>query len=112
MRSNANHPARCSANGGTPGGAYRCARRSRKQAQQGANAYANGGSQGWMRLLGVDLEIAQGITVDHRGSVYSDFRRIIELPERVQTFVGFASVIKNHSDIIVHRILLLFGLLG
>jgi hypothetical protein len=112
VRSNANHPTRCGADCCSTSGPHRCARRSRKQAKQGANTHANGGSQGRVRFLGINLEIAEGVTVDHRGSVYSDFRCIVELPERVQTFVSFAFVIKDHSNVIAHRILLLLGLLG
>ena len=52
-----------------------------------------------MRFLGINLEIAQGVTVDHGGAVDSNFRCIVELPERVQTFVSFACVVKNDGDV-------------
>src|SRR5260370_14056711 len=112
IRGNANHASCCRADRCSPSGAHRCASRSRKQAQQGANAYANAGSQGRMRLSGIDLEIAQGITMDHRRSVYSDFGVVVELPERVQTFVSLACIVKDHSDIITHGILLFGGFSG
>ena len=86
----ASDASRCSANTCSPSGANRCARRSRQSAQQGANANANGGSQGWVGLLGVDLELAQVVTMDYRSSMYRDFSVVVELPECVQSFVSLA----------------------
>jgi hypothetical protein len=79
---NADCAFRCSTDRCSTGGANRCAGRSRKQAQQGANAHGNDGSQGRVRLLGIDLEIARGVPMNHRGSVYRDFCGVVELPAR------------------------------
>jgi hypothetical protein len=49
--------------------------------------------------------------MNYRTTMNGDFPCAVELPERVQTFVGLAPVIKNYCDIVVHDFLLIVGFL-
>src|SRR5208283_5493802 len=106
IRTNPNRATRGSADSGSASGAHCCACGSRQSAQQGADAYADGGSQGGLRLLGIDLELPPVVTMDHRRSVHGDVSFVVQLPERVQALVSLACAVKDHSDVVAHEILL------